>query len=292
MFKSRAIRMVVALGAIAAGLTTICLPAPLLQFSGYELLSHQAESVVDDVTEQNFAAFVAISAVKTALAIIEDSSIGVGFQLEVGDAVQAVYDYVDLVWEVLLYSLLVLGGYKLLLETQLLHLGLQLTGIGLALWGIGVLVDERLPVLRRAAPRVVFGGVLIAYIVPIALLLMHFSAAHYTGPVKQQQAERIDALQAQVEKLRAQLVEIKGDVDLLQPVESLGAIRQRMAQVTARLVDTVNTGAQAMLYYAVIVLFELLVFPMLSAYLLFKLLHAFFGRMMDHVTPLTPVQAA
>lgn len=277
--------MLASIAAAIAGVSLFLLPGPLLRGSGYDYLTHQAELVVDEVTEQNFKAFVAVSAVKTALAIIEDSSVGVGFQLEVGDAVQAVYDYVDFVWEALMYSLLVLGGYKILLETHLLHLGLQLMGIGLALWALGAFIPRRAPPVRRAALRVVFTGALIAYIVPAALLTMHYATDHYTAPVKARQAARIQELDQEIKGLSAQIWNIKQEVDLLRPVESLGNVRDRIGEITAKITATVSASTQAMLYFIVIVLFELLVFPMLSAYLLFKMLHIVFGRALAQVAP-------
>ena len=155
MKNARGLQMALSIAAVVLGVGLVFLPDPLLRLSGYDTLTHHAEAVVDEVTAQNFAAFVAVSALKTGLAIIEDSSVGVGFQLEVGDAVQAVYDYVDFVWEALMYSLLVLGAYKILLETQLLHLGLQLIGFGLVAWGAGVFFTRRVVTIRRAASRVV-----------------------------------------------------------------------------------------------------------------------------------------
>ena len=125
-----------------------------------------------------------------------------------------------------------------------------------------------------------------AYIVPSALLVMHFATERYTGPVKEKQAARIEALEGEVTLLLAQLASIKGEVDLLRPVESMGAIRERIGAITTSVVAAVNAGTQAMLYFVVIVLFELLVFPLLSAYLIFKLLHALFGRVLDQVTPM------
>ena len=75
-----------------AGVLLLWLPPQVVTLSGYAPLSQRAEAVVDEVTAQNLAAFAGVSAIKTGLAIIEDSSVGVGFQLQVGDAVQAVYD--------------------------------------------------------------------------------------------------------------------------------------------------------------------------------------------------------
>lgn len=263
------------------GALLLWLPPQAVQLSGYQALAQQAEGVVDNVTTQNLVAFSAVSAIKTVLAVIEDSSVGIGFQLQLGDAVQTVYDYVDFVWEALLYSLLLLSAYKMVLETQLLQAGLQLMGAGILLSGL-CLALPRLPAgLRRVAPRIAFTGAMFAYVVPAALLCMNFATEHYTGPVKARQAQRIQELEKQTGRLSAQIAALKGSVDLLRPVDSASALRDQISSITTTMTSTVGEATQAMLYYVVISLFELLIFPIISAWLLFKLLHLFFGRIMD-----------
>lgn len=273
---------------MAVGLLLVWLPPQVVALSGYAALSREAEAVVDGATAQNLAAFASVSAIKTGLAIVEDSSVGVGFQIQLGDAVQAVYDYVDFVWEALLYSLLVLGAYKMLIETQLLHLGLQIIGAGLLLWGAGLALPRLPEGLRRLGPRLAFGGVLFAGLVPGALLGMHFATKHYTGPLKARHAARIDELRGQVEAVSAQFGALKSSVDILHPLDSAGAVRAQVGQLTTALSTAAAQGTQAMLYYVVIVLFELLIFPIVTALLLFKLVQALFGRALERATTRGP----
>jgi len=278
-------KLVVRFFAVAAcailGAILLWLPPQAVEFSGYAALSQHAETVVDEVTAQNLAAFAAISAIKTALAIIEDTTVGVGIQVQLGDAVEAVYDYVNFVWEALLYSLLVLSAYKMLIETQILHLGLQLVGVGLLLWSASVALPRAPHRLSLLAQRTLFAGVLFAYLVPAALLIMHFATVHYTGPLKEKQAQRINELRTEVDSLRTQFSEIKGSIDVLHPLDTAAAVRDKIVQIAASLTRSVGQSAQAMLYYVVIVLFELLIFPVISAYLLIKLLNVCFGRIIE-----------
>ncbi|MCB2149524.1 MAG: hypothetical protein KQI81_23790, partial [Deltaproteobacteria bacterium] len=57
--------------------------------------------------------FLVLSAVKSGLAVIEGSEVGIGFNLQVGDLVQSVYDYVDIAWKT------VLAGGTILFMTRL-----------------------------------------------------------------------------------------------------------------------------------------------------------------------------
>lgn len=281
MNREITLRLVAATACAISGAILLWLPPQAVELSGYAALSHRAETVVDEVTAQNLAAFAAVSAIKTGLAIIENTTVGVGIQVQLGDAVQAVYDYVNFVWEALLYSLLVLSAYKMVIETQILHVGLQLIGAGLLLWSASVALPSAPRRLLHLAQRTVFAGGLFAYLVPAVLLTMHLATVHYTGPLKERQAHRINELRTEVDSLRGRFGEIKSSLDVLHPLDTAAAVRDKIGQIAASLTRSVGESTQAMLYYVVIVLFELLVFPVVSAYLLIKLLNVCFGRIVE-----------
>ncbi|MBU1170612.1 MAG: hypothetical protein KKD44_13710 [Proteobacteria bacterium] len=69
---------------------------------------------IDQSFDAAMNGFLILSAIKSGLAVIEGSEVGLGFNLEVGDVVQSVYDYVDIAWKTAL-----MGGTVLIL-TQLL----------------------------------------------------------------------------------------------------------------------------------------------------------------------------
>ncbi len=72
----------------------------------------------DEYLEQSFDkavnGFLILSGIKSGLAVIEGSEVGVGFNLELGDLVQSVYDYVDIAWKT------ALAGGTIVLLTRLL----------------------------------------------------------------------------------------------------------------------------------------------------------------------------
>lgn len=70
--------------------------------------------------DKSVSGFLILSGIKSGLAIIEGSEIGVGFNLELGDIVQSVYDYVDIAWKTALA-----GGTVILLT------GLVLEAVGI-----------------------------------------------------------------------------------------------------------------------------------------------------------------
>jgi hypothetical protein len=57
---------------------------------------------LDESYDRALEGFLVLSAVKSGLAVIEGSEVGIGFNLQVGDLVQSVYDYVDIAWKTVL----------------------------------------------------------------------------------------------------------------------------------------------------------------------------------------------
>ena len=84
-----------------------------------------------------------------------------------------------------------------------------------------------------------------------------------------------------MDKLTAQLSALKSEVSLFAPLDSVDAVRRRITAIGSSISSAVQGSMQAMLYYIVIILFELLVFPLISAYLLFKFLQLALGRVLD-----------
>ena len=102
-------------------------------------LNSNAAEQIDQTLENNLLVFATISTIKAAVALIEGSSMGVGVELEVGDLVQPAYDYIDFVWRLFLYAILLMTFYKLLFESGVLGVGFQILGLGLLLWGLSQL---------------------------------------------------------------------------------------------------------------------------------------------------------
>jgi len=121
----------------------------------YDALNQNTGALIDDALEENQITFLGLSAIKASMALIEGSSVGLGFKLEVGDIIQPAYDYVDFFWRIFLYAFLIMGFYKILLDTGLLSLGIALVGIGGILWGVTLLTPRWRRSLRLAAKRCV-----------------------------------------------------------------------------------------------------------------------------------------
>ncbi|MDJ0914608.1 MAG: hypothetical protein QNI95_13630 [Desulfobacterales bacterium] len=66
--------------------------------------------------DRAFAGFLLLSGIKSSLAVIEGSEVGIGFNLEIGDIIQSIYDYVDIAWKTALASATILLLMQSLLD--------------------------------------------------------------------------------------------------------------------------------------------------------------------------------
>jgi len=80
---------------------------------GMRKIAESNEKYLKNSLDKAVTGFLILSGIKTGLAVIEGSEIGVGFNLELGDLVQSVYDYVDIAWKT------ALAGGTVILLTRL-----------------------------------------------------------------------------------------------------------------------------------------------------------------------------
>ena len=98
------------IGIIAAATGVIERP---IEKIGLGKISAANEDYLRRSLDKAVTGFLVLSGIKTGLAVIEGSEVGVGFNLELGDLVQSVYDYVDIAWKT------ALAGGTVILLTRL-----------------------------------------------------------------------------------------------------------------------------------------------------------------------------
>ncbi len=85
---------------------------------------------LENAFDKSLAGFLLLSTIKSGLAIVEGSEVGIGFNLELGDIVQPMYDYVDIAWRASLAGGSILVGMQLALKGLRLVDHWALTGLG------------------------------------------------------------------------------------------------------------------------------------------------------------------
>ncbi len=260
-----ATRIVASVVAAAVAVALLLLPGRALDLLRHDSLTDQAEYLLDDALDRNMVTFVSVSGVKAVIAMVEGSSVGVGFDLELGDLVQPAYDYIDFIWKIFLFALVILSFYQLLMKTGLLGTGFALMGAGMLIWAVSVYVPRRLVPLRRWGRFFVVLGLLVAYVVPISLVGTHYISAYYLDNVKAANARRIEEVKANFDSARTELLDVREKISLLNPGASFDELRATAS-------ESVWESMFAFLNYVIILMVELLLLPFFSAYILYKAL--------------------
>jgi hypothetical protein len=100
----------------ALGLSATGLLDRGLNMCGLRYLSQANDRYLDEAFQKSMSGFLLLSSIKSGLAVVEGSSVGVGFSLELGDVVQPVYDYVDTAWKAALAGGCILVGMQLAIK--------------------------------------------------------------------------------------------------------------------------------------------------------------------------------
>ncbi|MBI5552211.1 MAG: hypothetical protein HY911_11950 [Desulfobacterales bacterium] len=87
-----------------------------LGWCGLDRLARANDGYLDRAFDRALAGFLLLSGIKSGLAIVEGSSVGVGVQVELGDAVQPAYDYVDTAWKAAMAGASIIALMKLVLQ--------------------------------------------------------------------------------------------------------------------------------------------------------------------------------
>jgi hypothetical protein len=101
---------------VALGLSVTGILDRGLAMCGLGYLSRANQSYLETASRKSMSGFLLLSGIKSGLAVVEGSEVGVGFSLELGDVVQPVYDYVDMTWKAALAGGSILVGMQLALK--------------------------------------------------------------------------------------------------------------------------------------------------------------------------------
>ena len=190
-----AVRGSIGLVLVAIGVVCIFAYPQVAQITMYDALNEKAIELIDDALVRDQVTFLGISAIKASLAMVEGSTVGIGIEVQVGDIVQPAYDYIDFFWKMFLYAFMIMGFYKLLLETELLYLGIPIVGAGLILLGGATVARHSKQDLKKFGRACVVFGLMMAYVAPASLWMTHLLSERYTSHLKEKHYEKLKRLE-------------------------------------------------------------------------------------------------
>jgi len=171
-----------------------------LAWCGLNRLEQTNAHYLDSAFDSALAGFLILSGIKSGLAIVEGSSVGVGVNVQLGDVVQPVYDYVDIAWRA------AMAGASVIVLMQLALQGLALVDqwaltLFLLMWTAGWLVAWMFP--RAAQMRLTlkagtrFSATLclaLYLLLPLTIWGASLISRHITKPLHDSSQARFETL--------------------------------------------------------------------------------------------------
>ncbi len=161
----------------------------LVESVGIGTISQANLTYLEDAFDRSLAGFLVLSGIKSGLAIIEGSEVGIGFNLEIGDIVQAVYDYVDVAWKTALAGGTILLVTRMCLEAVALidHwcLAIMLFGFGVFLfldWFLGG-YGRTIQIIRESTLFMLVLTLILYIILPLSITGASFLSKKITQPI-------------------------------------------------------------------------------------------------------------
>jgi hypothetical protein len=175
-----------------------------LDLCGLRYLSQANDRYLNAAFQKSLSGFMLLSSIKSGLAVVEGSEVGVGFSLQLGDVVQPVYDYVDMAWKA------ALAGGSILVGMQLALKGLQLVDHWVLAGVLFVVLLQLLtgwwrPHWRRLhnglAEAIRFGvsmAVALYLLLPLSVTAAAFLSNHITRPMLEASHEELRQIEAEI----------------------------------------------------------------------------------------------
>ena len=169
-------------------------------FLGMQRVGDANDAYLQEAFDRSLAGFLVLSAIKSGLAVIEGSEVGIGFNLEIGDIVQSVYDYVDIAWKTALAGGTVILITRLSLEAVatidhwVLMLMLLVMVVYLTLEWFFTAYARLANVFREAMLFLLVMTLALYYILPLGITAASFVSGKITGPLIQSSQEGFETV--------------------------------------------------------------------------------------------------
>ena len=195
---------------------------------------------LDESYDSALEGFLVLSAVKSGLAVIEGSEVGIGFNLQVGDLVQSVYDYVDIAWKTVLAGGTILFMARLALDGVALtdHLVMVLTFFCLLMLAAGrCFLPNRKGMaqfLRSITATCTLLTVLLYLVLPLSVYGASRLSERITRPLIQQSYDAFDQISRTFTPEGAE-DHLGGDEKGASPLETAIGVADRYERLKKRL---------------------------------------------------------
>jgi hypothetical protein len=240
---------------------TVLSMAFLLLVGLYAVIYSPALATIETALKRQSGSFLLVSTLKSSLSMVEGSDVGFGFRMEVGDAVQSLYDLVDFTWKTLLYGILLITFSKIFIDSNLNHIGVVILACGFAATIIGLFAHRHRQWVRTIGSGAIVAGLIVSFYVPVSTLVSFRTCEYFVSHIERD-------LNQQMEAVLEDWEHFKRDFSPNDLKASLDAAVTYVKELFLRL-------TQVLITYTCLMLIRYLLFPLIVAYGFFLIGKAF-----------------
>jgi hypothetical protein len=230
----------------------------------YWLLKSPALDTTKFTLERQSASFLLVSTLKSSLAMIEGSDVGIGFRFEVGDIVQSTYDLVDFTWKMLLYGILLITFSKIFFESNVINIGLYILGLGFFLRTMGLFMVRWQEKFFVIGSGVIVAGLIVSFYIPVSTLVSYRACEYFVDHIE-------DDMDRQMQDVLRDWEQFKTDL-------SLSEIKASVVSVTGFMKELFLKLTRILITFTCLMIIRYLLFPMIVAYGFFVFSKAFLKK--------------
>ena len=214
--------------------------------------------------ERQSASFLLVSTLKSSLAMIEGSDIGIGFRLQVGDIIQSTYDLVDFTWKMLLYGILLITFSKIFHESNLVDVGMYILGVGFMVRIGSLFVQKNKEKVLSLGSGVIIAGLITSFYIPVSTVVSFRACEYFVDHIEKD-------MDRQMEGVLEDWEQFKEDLSLKELSTSLRAGAFFVKDLFLKLTRILIT-------YTCLIIIRYLLFPIIVAYGFFIVSKTFVKR--------------
>ena len=179
----------------------------------YFFILNKAVKISDKSLLKQTTTFIIVSTLKSSLSVIEGSTVGGGFSaivsaetnIQAGDIVQAPYDFVDFVWRILLYGILIITFFKMLFMANFTDIGIYILVVGFLFYCIGFLKVKLEKSFLQIGKKLIVIGLILSIFIPLTLFISFSSCEIFSKTIEKN-------MNIQIEEITEKWTEIKDNL--------------------------------------------------------------------------------
>ena len=235
-----------------------------LLFILYVMIKGPSLDLTKYTLERQSGSFLLVSTLKSSLAMIEGSDIGIGFRLEVGDIIQSTYDIVDFTWKILLYGILLITFSKIFHESNMVNIGMFILGAGIVLRIVSLFIESYKERMMTLGSGMIIAGLITSFYIPVSTIVSFRACEYFVNHIEKDLDEQMESVLEDWEAFKEQF-------SLTEVTTSIQSGALFVKELFLKLTRILIT-------YTCLIIIRYLLFPVIVAYGFFIISKAFLKR--------------